>query len=83
MSALSVNELCEDLSKKRNSALLSLIFNHPISPIHLLKINKIIREEIADFYSVSRKIITNVKLSTKKMAELLIKNLLIKNKEVI
>ena len=74
MSALSVNELCKDLSKKRYSALL-LIFNKPISPIHLLKINKIIREEIADFYSVSRKIITNVKLSTKKMVELFIENL--------
>ena len=75
MSALSVNELCKDLSEKRYSALLSLIFNKPISPIHLLKINKIIREEIADFYSVSRKIITNVKLFTKKMVELFIENL--------
>ena len=83
MSTLSVNELCKDLSRKRNSALFSLIFNEPISPIHFLQINELIREEITDFYSVSRKIITNVKLSTKKMAELLIKNLLIKNKEVI
>ncbi len=65
-SVLSINELCKDLSKKRSSALLSLIFNKPISPIHFLKINEIIREEITDFYSVSRKIITNVKLSTKK-----------------
>ena len=74
MSALSVNEICKDLSKKRYSALLSLIFNKPISPIHFLEINKIIREEIADFYSVSRKIANNVKVSTKKMVELLIKN---------
>lgn len=58
MSALSANELCKDLSKKRNSALLPLIFNEPISPIHLLKINELIREEIIDSYSVSRKIIT-------------------------
>jgi len=39
MSALSVNELCKDLSKKRYSALLSLIFNELISPIHFLQIN--------------------------------------------
>lgn len=40
MSALSVNELCKDLSKK-NSALLSLIFNEIISPIHFLQINEL------------------------------------------
>ena len=74
MSALSVNELCKDLSKKRYSALVSLIFNKPSSPLHLLKINEIIREEILDFYSVSRKIMTSVKLSTKKMVELFIEN---------
>ncbi len=41
MSALSVNELCKDLSKKRNSALLSLIFNELISTIHFLQINEL------------------------------------------
>ena len=40
MSALSVNELCKDLSKK-NSAILSLIFNEIISPIHFLQINEL------------------------------------------
>jgi len=41
MSALSVNELCKDLSKKRNSSLLSLIFNELISPIHFLQTNEL------------------------------------------
>lgn len=50
MSALSVNELCEDLSKQRNSALLSLMFNkrEPISRIHLYKINELIKEKKYD-----------------------------------
>ena len=36
------------------------------------------REEIVDSYSVSGEIVNKVKLSTKKMVELLIENLLIK-----
>jgi len=50
MSALSLNELCEDLSKQRNSALLSLMFSksEPISRIHLYKINDLIKEKKYD-----------------------------------
>lgn len=50
MSALSVNELCKDLSKQRNSAILSLMFSkrEPISRIHLYKINELIKEKKYD-----------------------------------
>jgi len=43
MSALNINELCKDLSKQRNSTLISLMFNDPIYPIHFFKINELIK----------------------------------------
>ena len=48
MSVLSINELCKGLSKKRYSALLSLIFNKPTSPIHFLQINELTIERKYD-----------------------------------
>ena len=50
MSALNINELCKGLSKQRNSALLSFMFNkgEPISRIHLHKTNELIKEKKYD-----------------------------------
>jgi hypothetical protein len=45
MSELSIDKLCKDLSKQRNSPLLSLILDEPISPIHIIKINRLIKEK--------------------------------------